>query len=354
MDKDVSAPMREQVAREFTVRAVTGVPDVRPGDDLVGMLASAAPWLADGDIVAVTSKVISKATGRLVPAPVDEDERYRARQAAVDTQTAAVVAERPGVRIVRTHQGFTMAAAGIDNSNVRGGEMALLPVDCDAAAREIRIGLRARLGVEVAVLVTDTVGRPWRGGLVDVALGCSGIAPLRDLRGGLDTHGHPLAVTALAQIDELASASELVRGKLAGVAAAVIRGVPFAPDDTPAATLSRPLEEDMFFLGTRDVVPASADPPFPEPGDHALVAEAVRRTPAMEGVAVSADGSELRIDGDDALSVGVVTGRLLVALRAEGLVGEIVARSPVVVVCRVASPYRGEYRVEPSSPSTTG
>ncbi|GAB3296860.1 coenzyme F420-0:L-glutamate ligase [Epidermidibacterium keratini] len=342
MAEEVSAHVREQVAQEFSVRAVTGIPDVRPGDDLVAMLAAAAPWLLDGDIVAVTSKVVSKASGRLVAAPVDEDERAAARRAAMDSQTAAVVAERTGgVRIVRTVQGFTMAAAGIDNSNVRAGEMALLPEDCDAAAREIREGLRSRLGVEVAVIVTDTVGRPWRGGLVDIALGCSGIAPLRDLRGATDTHGHPLAVTALAQIDELAAASELVRGKLAGVAAAVIRGVPFDPVEVPAATLSRPLEEDMFFLGTRDVVPASADRPLSEPGDPALVAEAVRRTPSLEGVSVGVEDTQVRIDGADALSVGIVAGRLLVALRAEGLVGEIVAREPVLIDCRVSGPYRG-------------
>ncbi|WP_153506416.1 coenzyme F420-0:L-glutamate ligase, partial [Cumulibacter manganitolerans] len=251
----------EQLPEQYVVRAITGLPDFRPGDDLAAAVCTAAPWLEDGDILAVTSKAVSKVEGRLVPTGTDEEHRQRTRQQAIDDETVAVVAQRGGVRIVRTRQGMTMAAAGVDASNVNADEVALLPLDSDASAAALRARVRELTGRDVAVVVTDTVGRPWRGGLVDIALGSAGIPALRDLRGAVDTHGHPLAVTALAQVDEIASASELVRGKLGRVAAAVVRGIPWrAASDSAGAgagSLIRPVEEDMFCLGARDVVPAA-------------------------------------------------------------------------------------------------
>lgn len=342
----------EQLPGQFIVRAVTGLPDFRPGDDLAAALCQAAPWLADGDIVAITSKAVSKCEGRLVTTGVLEDERTRARQQAIDAETAAVVAQRGNLRIVRTRQGMTMAAAGVDASNVNADEIALLPLDPDASARAIRDAVRARLGRDVAVIVTDTAGRPWRDGLVDIALGAAGIPALRDLRGSLDTHGHPLAVTALAQIDELAAASELVRGKLGRVAAAVIRGIPWddaGPGAGGAASLIRAGDSDMFSLGTRDVVPATRRA-VPDagggPADLApLVADAVQRMQPAPGIETAVQGSSIRVRCDDPFERGLYVGQLLVALRAEGLTA-VVTRTAhgATLETALAAPYAGTPR----------
>lgn len=338
----------EQLPEQYVVRAVTGLPDFRPGADLVTALCHAAPWLADGDIVAITSKAVSKCEGRLVPTGTSEQERTLARQEAIDGETEAVVAQRGGLRIVRTRQGMTMAAAGVDASNVNADEIALLPVDSDASARAIRAGIRERLGRDVAVIITDTVGRPWRDGLVDIALGAAGISPLRDLRGTVDTHGHPLAVTALAQVDELASASELVRGKLGRVAAAVISGVPWqdaGPAAPGAASLIRTGDNDMFNLGSRDVVPATRRAVATGgTGERteALVADALDRMGSAPGIAASLDGSLIRLRGDDPFELGVYAGQLLVALRAEGLTASVRRTAHVAVLePSLAAPYEG-------------
>jgi coenzyme F420-0:L-glutamate ligase/coenzyme F420-1:gamma-L-glutamate ligase len=226
------------------VWGIAGLPEVRAGDDLAALLAAAAADLRTGDVVAVTSKVVSKAEGRLVPGP---------RTAAVDAETVRVVAERGETRIVQTRHGLVLAAAGVDASNVPPGMVALLPEDPDGSARRIRAGLARRLGVDVAVLVTDTVGRPWRQGLVDVAVGAAGLAVLRDLRGAAG-----LEATVVADADELAAAAELVMGKLARVPVAVVRGFPHLPDDgRGAAALVRPPEEDLFRLGTREAMLAA-------------------------------------------------------------------------------------------------
>lgn len=341
----------ERLAEQYTVRAITGLPDFRPGDDLVAAICEAAPWIADGDILAVTSKAVSKAEGRLVPTGTDEEERAVTRRTVIDSQTAAVVAERRGVRIVRTHQGLTMAAAGVDASNVNADEIALLPRDSDASARAIRDGVRRILGKDVAVVITDTTGRPWRGGLVDVAIGSAQIAPLRDLRGSVDTHGHPLAVTAIAQVDEIASASELVRGKLGRVAAAVVRGIPWHADpQQPAgagAALVRPRDEDMFCLGARDVVPAAQtagtteDPARPE-----QLADALERVGVPVGLQVSGpEAARVAVRGTDEFQLGMYVGQLLVALRAEGLAADV-RRDPDCVTLTVSqsAPYEGTSR----------
>lgn len=233
------------MSRTISIVGVAGFPEVEPGDDIATLVAAAQPELHDGDVVVVTSKVVSKAEGRLVQTD---------RSKAIDDQTTRVVAERGETRIVETHHGFVMAAAGVDASNVPAGWVALLPEDPDASARTIRQGLRRLLGVEVAVLVTDTFGRPWRNGLVDVTIGAAGFPVLDDHRGRADAHGHTLEMTVTAVSDEVAAAAELVKGKLDGVPVAVVRGLTFSPpaDDTGARPLVRPADEDMFRLGTRE------------------------------------------------------------------------------------------------------
>ncbi|HEX6755678.1 MAG TPA: coenzyme F420-0:L-glutamate ligase, partial [Mycobacteriales bacterium] len=233
---------------------VAGIPDLRPGDDLVGLLAANAPWLADGDVLVVTSKAVSKVEGRLVPAPADPAGREAARQAVVDAESVRVVAARGRTKIVQTRHGLVLAAAGVDASNVRPGELALLPVDPDASAARLRDGLREALGVEVAVLVSDTTGRPWRAGVVDVAIGAAGIRAVEDLRGAADTHGGVLEVTEVAVADEVAAAAELVKGKLAGVPAAVVRGLSYVDDGRGAKPLLRDPALDLFRLGTAEAV----------------------------------------------------------------------------------------------------
>ncbi|GAA4207975.1 coenzyme F420-0:L-glutamate ligase [Actinocatenispora rupis] len=242
------------MAEPITVVPLAGIGEVRPGDDLAALVAGLGADLRDDDVLVVTSKIVSKAEGRLVPVPPDPAGREAARLAAVDAETAAVVASRGRTRIVRTRHGLVMAAAGVDASNVDSDRLALLPLDPDASARRLRAGLAARLGIRVAVVVTDTMGRPWRDGQTDVAIGAAGIAPLRDHRGQTDAYGNDLSVTAAAVIDELAGAADLVKGKTSGVPVAVVRGLgPLPADDGPgAAALVRPLESDMFALGTAE------------------------------------------------------------------------------------------------------
>src|SRR5690606_19524111 len=205
--------------------------------------------LRDGDIVVVTSKIVSKAEGRIRVASE--------RAEAIAEETERVVARRGDTVIAQTRHGLVMAAAGVDASNTESGTVLLLPEDPDASARRIRAGLRERLGVHVGVIVSDTFGRPWRIGLTDVAIGAAGVRPLDDYRGRTDPYGNPLAVTVTALADEIAAAAELVKGKLAGVPVAVVRGLSslVTTEDGPGArSLIRPAEEDLFRWGSRDVV----------------------------------------------------------------------------------------------------
>jgi coenzyme F420-0:L-glutamate ligase/coenzyme F420-1:gamma-L-glutamate ligase len=231
--------------QRLEVWPVDGIGEVRPGDDLAELIAAAEPHLVDGDVVVVTSKIVSKAEGRLTAGD---------REAAIDGETVRVVATRGDTRIVETRHGFVLAAAGVDASNVPAGSVALLPEDPDRSAGRMRAGLRRRLGVTVAVIITDTFGRPWRNGLTDVAIGAAGISPLVDHRGQVDEHGHPLEMTVTAIADEIASAAELVKGKLDGRPVAVIRGLTYDvdPDGVGARALIRPAAEDMFRLGTAE------------------------------------------------------------------------------------------------------
>jgi coenzyme F420-0:L-glutamate ligase/coenzyme F420-1:gamma-L-glutamate ligase len=253
---------------ELQIWAVDGLPEIQPGDDLAALIAAAAPDLQNDDVVVVTSKIVSKAEGRLLA--IDRDK-------AIDDETVRVVAERGATRIVETRHGLVLAAAGVDASNVPQGTVALLPIDPDASARDIRDGLRARLDVDVAVLVTDTAGRPWRTGLTDIAIGAAGIAVLDDLRGSTDVYGHTLEMTVTAVADEVAAAADLVKGKTRGAPVAVVRGLGFAADDSGARALVRPAAEDMFRHGSRDVVTArrSVRAFTSEPVDTAVVRRAV-------------------------------------------------------------------------------
>ncbi len=226
---------------------VEGIPEIAAGDDLARVIAGHATGLADGDIVVVTSKVVSKSEGRLA----DGDTR----EAAIDAETVRVVARRGATRIVETRHGLVLAAAGVDASNVPPGKVALLPLDPDASAARLRAGLRALLGVDVGVLVTDTMGRPWRNGLVDVAIGAAGVVVLDDHRGRVDGYGHTLEMTVTALADEIAAAAELVQGKLGQVPVAVVRGLGHlvsAGGAARAADLVRPAAEDMFRRGSRE------------------------------------------------------------------------------------------------------
>ena len=235
---------------EYAVAPVEGLPEVRPGDDVAALVAAAVD-LADGDVLVVTSKLLSKAEGRLVPVPAGED-REAVRRRAVEDETVRVVARRGSTTIAQTRSGLVLAAAGVDASNVRADEVALLPLDADASARALRARLRELTGADVAVVVSDTMGRPWRVGQVDQAIGVAGLAPVRDARGTTDSHGHVLEVTEIAVADELASAAELVKGKADGVPVARVRGLALPDDGRGAAALVRPPEQDWFRLGTRE------------------------------------------------------------------------------------------------------
>lgn len=245
---------------DLRVWAPAGLPEVVPGDDLVALLvrllrddAAAHPdrALRDGDILVVTSKIVSKAEGRVVAA----DDREQ----AITDETVRVVATREhagGVtRIVENRLGLVMAAAGVDASNTPVGTVLLLPLDPDASARALRAGVGAACGVRIGVLVTDTAGRPWRDGVTDITIGAAGVRVLEDLRGAHDTQGRPLTMTVTAVGDEVAAAAELVKGKASGRPVAVVRGLAshVLDDDGPGArTLVRLGAQDMFSQGSAE------------------------------------------------------------------------------------------------------
>jgi coenzyme F420-0:L-glutamate ligase/coenzyme F420-1:gamma-L-glutamate ligase len=229
------------------------MPEVTAGDDLAGLVLAALGGegdLLDGDVVAVTSKIVSKAEGRT---------RTGDRESAIDEETARVVARRGATRIVRHRLGLTIAAAGVDASNVPVGSIVLLPLDPDHSARALRREIHARAGVNVGVLVTDTAGRAWREGQTDLAIGAAGLVVAEDFAGRTDPHGNPLSVTLPAVADELAGAAELAQGKLSGRPVAVLRGradlvLPPGEDGPGAASLVRPEGGDMFGWGAREAV----------------------------------------------------------------------------------------------------
>jgi coenzyme F420-0:L-glutamate ligase/coenzyme F420-1:gamma-L-glutamate ligase len=239
------------IADALTVTPLLGVPEVKQGDSIAALILAARPphsW-HDGDVVVVTSKVISKSEGRIVEA----DDR----DSSIAAETIDVVAERGATRIVRTRQGWVMAAAGVDASNTDPGTVLLLPEDPDVSARRIRAELQQATGLTLGVIITDTAGRAWRNGLVDLAIGAAGLRALDDHRGRHDASGRELAMTVTAIADELAAATELVKGKTAGRPFAHVRGAAawVTPDDGPgAAPLVRAADEDLFRLGTREAI----------------------------------------------------------------------------------------------------
>jgi coenzyme F420-0:L-glutamate ligase/coenzyme F420-1:gamma-L-glutamate ligase len=303
---------------KLEIWGVAGLPDITAGTDIGSLLADAG--LRDGDVVVVTSKIVSKSEGRLVPGGRDDH---------LPGETARLVARRGDTQIVETHHGFVMAAAGIDASNVPEGAVALLPTDPDASAEVIRDSVRRHTGAEVGVIVSDTMGRPWRDGLTDAAIGAAGLDVRWDLRGERDTAGHLLEATVVAVGDELAAAADLVKGKLTATPIAVIRGFPFTTNETArgAKPLIRDASEDMFRLGTReamaDVVARSAPVPHPLPADDDVDLDAVSRAVTALGptgveLVVAPDGRSVTATGSP-IETGYVLGRLMAALAAEGL-----------------------------------
>ncbi|GAB2748585.1 coenzyme F420-0:L-glutamate ligase [Kitasatospora kifunensis] len=236
------------MSRSLEILPVLGLPEIEQGADL-GELIVKGLELRSGDIVVVTSKIVSKAEGRLMQA---ED-----REAAIDAEAVRLVARRGRTRIVQNRQGLVMAAAGVDASNTAPGTILLLPLDPDDSARAIRARIEELTGRQVGVLITDTFGRPWRSGLTDVAIGAAGVSILQDHRGQRDSHGNELALTITATADELAAAADLVKGKATGTPVAVVRGLPEAVTETDGTGISpmiRPIEDDMFRLGTSEAI----------------------------------------------------------------------------------------------------
>jgi coenzyme F420-0:L-glutamate ligase / coenzyme F420-1:gamma-L-glutamate ligase len=232
----------------LSVGPVTGMPEITAGADLAGLIADAVPDLRDGDILVVTSKIVSKAEGRVVAV---------SREQAIEAETARVVARRGATTIAQTRHGLVLAAAGVDESNTAPGTVVLLPEDPDESARRLRKALHARTGRTIGIVITDTMGRPWRAGQTDNAIGAAGLVPVRDYRGEADTFGNILEVTVAAVADEIAAAADLVKGKSAGVPVALVRGLAglvTEPDGPGARALIRPAEEDMFRLGSADVL----------------------------------------------------------------------------------------------------
>jgi coenzyme F420-0:L-glutamate ligase/coenzyme F420-1:gamma-L-glutamate ligase len=241
-------------ASTIEILPVAGLPEFRPGDDLGAAVAAAAPWLRDSDVVVVTSKVVSKCEGRLVAAPEDPEERDELRRKLVDDEAVRVLARKGRTLITENRLGLIQAAAGVDGSNVGRTELALLPVDPDGTAAALRAALREKLGVDVAVVITDTMGRAWRNGQIDAAIGAAGLAVLHGYSGAVDEHGNELVVTEIAVADEVAAAADLVKGKLTAMPVAVVRGLTVVDDGTTARQLLRPGPEDLFWLGTAEAI----------------------------------------------------------------------------------------------------
>jgi coenzyme F420-0:L-glutamate ligase / coenzyme F420-1:gamma-L-glutamate ligase len=344
------------------VFGIAGIPEVTPGADLAGLIADAAtapggPGLEDGDILVVTSKVVSKAEGR-VAAMTRED--------AIVAETVRVVARRGTMTIAQTRHGFVMAAAGVDESNTAPGTVVLLPEDPDESALRLRKALRAaRPDVNVGVVVTDTFGRPWRAGQTDTAIGAAGVLPLRDHRGEEDAWGNTLDVTVAAVADEIAAAGDLVKGKARQLPVALVRGLSALVTDADgpgARVLVRPSSEDMFRLGAADVLPArrtvrafTAQPVDPAAVERsiaaALTAPAPHHSEPWRFVIVSSLTARLAL-------LDAMQDAWVADLRADGFTEEQIARrikrgeplrdAPLIVVpcleLSAAHPYPDERR----------
>ena len=299
---------------------VDGVVEVGDGDDLALMLVAAlAPeGLADGDVLVVTSKVLSKAEGRRV---------HQTKDAALAAETARLVARRGSTSIVRTHHGYVLAGAGIDTSNTEPGTVLLLPVDPDASARALRERLTGLTGCNVAVVVTDTAGRAWRHGQTDLAVGAAGVAVMHDYAGVRDGYGNELAVTAPAVADEIAAAADLVKGKLARRPAAVLRGLadwvlPRGQHGAGAGALVREEDQDMFGYGAREAVLLAlrGDPASRSGFGRAADAAEVVRALTQLGLDVTVTGArvDVRLPDADERMLGRLDATARAALFALG------------------------------------
>jgi coenzyme F420-0:L-glutamate ligase/coenzyme F420-1:gamma-L-glutamate ligase len=246
---------------DVRIFGLPGIPEVRPGDDVAGMIAAAAReagGLQERDVLVVTQKIVSKAEGRIVDLAGVRPSAFAQQIAAawekdarqvevVLGESKRIVRMGHGVMICETHHGFICANAGVDASNVeRTGTVCLLPVDPDASALRIHEQMRAEFGVHAAVIVSDSFGRPWREGIVNFAIGCAGMAPQLDYTGQRDPAGYELRVTSMAVVDELAAAAELVHGKLARMPVAVIRGAEYVAGEGTVRSLIRDAERDLF------------------------------------------------------------------------------------------------------------
>jgi coenzyme F420-0:L-glutamate ligase/coenzyme F420-1:gamma-L-glutamate ligase len=235
------------VTGSVTISPVAGLPEIAPGDDLAALIARSVPGMRDGDILVVTSKIVSKSEGRVVRG---------SREEAIESETVRVVARRGDTVIAQTRHGLVLAAAGVDASNTEAGTVLLLPEDPDESARRIRKRLLDAAGVRVGVVITDTLGRPWRNGQADAAIGAAGLVTVLDRRGERDTFGNVLEATIAAVGDEIAAAGDLVKGKASGVPVALVRGLGALVTETDgpgASALIRPATEDMFRYGSADV-----------------------------------------------------------------------------------------------------
>jgi coenzyme F420-0:L-glutamate ligase / coenzyme F420-1:gamma-L-glutamate ligase len=340
----------------LTVTGVPALPEIGAGADLAGLICAAAPDLRDGDILVVTSKIVSKAEGRVIRAD---------RERAIDDEAVRVVARRGQTRIVETRHGLVLAAAGVDSSNTAAGTVVLLPEDPDGSARRLRKAVGERLGRNVGVVVTDTMGRPWRVGQTDTAIGAAGLVPLRDHRGQPDTFGNTLEVTVAAVADEIAAAADLVKGKTTQVPVAIVRGLAelvTRADGPGAAALIRPAAEDMFRLGAADVlyerrtvrdftaepvdaaavrraIAAALTAPAPhhsEPWRFAVVESERARTALLDSM-LAAWTADLRGDGFTEEQIARRVRR-----------GEVLRRAPLIIVpclaAEAAHPYPDQRR----------
>lgn len=330
---------------QLTVTGIAGLPEIRAGTDIAALICDAVDDLRDGDIVVITSKIVSKAEGKVIQAD---------RERAIDQETVRVVARRGATTIAVTRHGLVLAAAGVDASNTEPGTVVLLPDDPDGSARRVRKALSDLRGVTVGVVITDTMGRPWRVGQTDTTIGAAGVAPLRDHRGEADTFGNPLEVTVAAVADEIAAAADLVKGKTRQVPVAIVRGLAelvTGADGPGAAALIRPAAEDMFRLGAADVLaerrtvrdftaePVSPDavrraiaaavtapaPHHSEPWRFAIVESEQAKTALLDDM-LAAWTADLRRDGFSAEQIARRVRR-----------GEPLRRAPLIIVPCLAS-----------------
>lgn len=306
----------------LTFEPVDGIGEVSPGDDIAALISAHAA-VASGDVVVITSKIVSKAAGLATTASKDE---------LLEAGTDRVVARRGATSIVRTHHGLTMAAAGIDNSNTAPGTLIPLPPDPDASAAAIRVRLLELTGSEVAVIISDTAGRAWRVGQTDIAIGCAGLLPFESFEGRTDPYGNPLAVTSPAIADQLAGGAELASGKFGARPVVIVRGTDpawFTDDDGPGArALIRDEDSDMFGLGAREAAVAAiigGQPVRGLPADPDVALDDILEL-ALRGLTfprsdLTIEGSTvvMSIQPDGAVSAGVLAQRLVSLGIAHGI-----------------------------------